>query len=204
MRNRAVLIALVATLPLILLTAWSFSQMLPRLSDPCYHWGDSQPVVRVISPDSPCQSVEGTFQTKFQATLQLLLINGGILIAGALGILGASLGKPALTVLGAGLMFLESVPLIFSFAWLTVFVSGMLLLAARAIAPLHGAAKFGARLLGSLAALAAVVYVPGLLYGAPMFLVFLLLALAFVATIGWWPIRPSGFWGLGNGPHVSA
>ncbi len=204
MRNRAVLIALVAALPLVLLTAWSSSQMLPRFSDPCYQWGDSQPMTRVISPDSPCQSVEGTSQTKFEATLQLFLINGGILIAGALGILGVSLGKPAPTVFGAGLMFLESVPLIFSFAWLTVFVSGMLLLAARATAPLHGAAKFGARLLGSLAALAAVVYVPGLLYGAPLFLIFLLIALAFVAATGWWPIRPLGSWGMGNGPHVSA
>lgn len=188
MRNRAVLIALVATLPLILFTAWSSSRTLSRFSDPCYQWGLSQPITGVISPDSPCQSFQGTSETKLHAAVLLILVPGGILVASVLAILGAALGRPLLAVLGAGLMFLESVPLILSFAWLTVLVSGLLLLTVRASAHAQGAVMMGIRLIGSIAALAALVYLPGLFYGAPLFLVFLLIALVFVAAIGWWPI----------------
>jgi hypothetical protein len=141
-----------------------------------------------ISPESPCRSVGGTSETKLYAVVRLLLVHGGILIASVLGIMGAFIRRPVLLVLGAGLMFLESVPLIFSFAWLTVFVSGLFLLAARAGAPVQGAAKIGTRLIGSLAALAALAYLPSFIKGAPLFFIFLLIALAFVAAIGWWPV----------------
>jgi hypothetical protein len=94
-----------------------------------------------ISPESPCRSVGGTSETKLYAVVRLLLVHGGILIASVLGIMGAFIRRPVLLVLGAGLMFLESVPLIFSFAWLTVFVSGLFLLAARAGAPVSGSSE---------------------------------------------------------------
>ncbi len=189
MRYRAVVIALLAALPLVLLVAWSLPRTLSRFFDPCFRWGVSQPATVHISPESPCRSVGGTSETKLHAVVRLLFVHGGILLAIVLGLLGAFISRPFLSVLGAGLIFLESVPLIFSFAWLTVFVSGLFLLAARAGAPVQGGAKTGSRLIGSLGALAGLAYLPSLLKGAPLFLIFLVIALAFVAVIGWWPVR---------------
>ena len=101
-------------------------------------------------------------------------------------------GQGRLAVLGAGLIFFESIPLIFSFAWLTVFASGVFLLAARSSAPIQGAAKVGTRLIGSLGGLAAVRCLPAMLVGTQLFLIFLLIASAFVAVVGWWPLRTAG------------
>ena len=198
MRYRAVVIALLAALPPVLVVAWSLGQSLPQYSDPCFQWGLSQPASMHISPEAPCRVVGGTSETKLRFLVRLVLVHGGILIACLLGILGALLARPFLSVLGAGLIFLESIPLIFSFAWLTVFVSGLFLLAARTGAPVQGAAKVGTRLIGSLGALAVLVYLPSLLKGGPLFLLFLLIALAFVEIIGWWPVRA-----LGTGSQVS-
>jgi hypothetical protein len=189
MRFSAVAIALVAVLLPVLMVSWSLSQTLPQFSDPCFQWGISQRGSMHISPAGPCHAMGGTSETKAQAVVRLTLIHGGILIASLLAILGALWSRPLLSVLGAGLIFFESIPLIFSFAWLTVFVSGLFLLAARESAQVHGAAKLGMRLMGSLGGLAALMYMPSLLGGPPLFLVFLVIALAFVAVVGWWPVR---------------
>jgi len=192
MRHRAGVIALLAALPPVLLVAWSLAGTLSRFSDPCFQWGQSQPVSMYLSPESPCRSVGGSSETKVHAVAQLLLVQGGILTACLLGVCGAFVRRPVISVLGAGLIFFESVPLIFSFAWLTVFVSGLFLVAMRVGTPVHGAAKLGTRLIGSLGALALLTYLRAVFRGTPLFLVLLLIALAFVAIVGWWPLRTIG------------
>jgi hypothetical protein len=47
----------------------------------------------------------------------------------------------------------------------------------------------GMRLIGSIAGLAGLVYMRSLLDGPPLFFVFLVIALVFVAVVGWWPIQ---------------
>ena len=101
----------------------------------------------------------------------LALVQGGILLAIALGVMGAVWRRLGLSVLGAGLVFLEGVPLIFSFAWLAVLVSGLFLLAARDTAPIRGASLAGARVLGSVAGLWALADVPSLLRSQPLLMV---------------------------------
>jgi hypothetical protein len=189
MRYPAVAIALLAALPPVLLATWSLSRDIPHFADPCFQWGMPQGVSMHISPGDPCRAVGGTSETKVQAVVRMSLVPGGIVIASLLGILGALLVRPGLSVLGAGLIFLEAIPLIFSFAWLAVIASGLFLLAARATAPLQGAAKIGMRLIGSLGGLGVLRCVPVLFMGTPLFLLFLLIALAFVAVAGWWPVR---------------
>jgi hypothetical protein len=158
--NRAVALAVLAALPMALLEMWS----LGRIATEFAHGGADT-----------------------RALVFLLLVQGGILLAMAMGVMGALWRRPGLSVSGAGLMFLEGVPLIFSFAWLAVLVSGLFLLAARDIAPIGGAALVGARVIGSLAILWALACVPSLLRGGPLFLIFLVVALAGVAVVGWWP-----------------
>src|SRR5215470_3796258 len=101
-----------------------------------------------VSPAGPCRTMGGTSETKAQAVARLSLAHGGILIASLLAILNALLSWLLLSVLGAAMIFVEAIPLIWNFGWLTVFVSGSFLLAARRSAPVHGAAKVGMRLIG--------------------------------------------------------
>jgi hypothetical protein len=189
MRSPAVAIAILGALPALLLVTWSSSRTISQFWDPCFQWGISHRGSMHISPGGPCRAMGGTSETKAQAVVRLTLVHGGILIASLLAILGALLSRPLLSVLGAGLIFFEAIPLIWSFAWLTVFVSGLFLLAARKSAPVHGAAKMGTRVIGSVGGLAALVYMRSLLEGPPLFFVFLVIALVFVAVVGWWPVR---------------
>ncbi len=158
--NRAIAIAGAAALPMAVLEIWSMSMVLTEFS-------------------------RGGADTR--ALVFLAVVQGGILIAIALGVMGAVWKLPGISVLGAGLMFLEAVPLIFSFAWLAALVSGLFLLAARDTAPIRGASLVGARVIGSLAGLWALAAVPSLLRAQPLFIVFLEVALCGVAVIGWWP-----------------
>ena len=158
--NRAIAIAALAALPMAALEVWSLGRLLTEFS-------------------------RGGADTR--ALVFLAVVQGGILIAIALGVMGAVRRRPGLSVLGAGLIFLEGVPLIFSFAWLAVLVSGLFLLAARDIAPIRGASLVGARVIGSLAVLWALAGVPSLIRAQPLFWVFLEVALCGVALVGWWP-----------------
>jgi hypothetical protein len=158
--NRAITIAFLGALPMALLEVWSLVMVLTEFS-------------------------RGGADTK--ALVLLALVQGGILLAISLGVMGAVWRRPGLTVAGAGLIFLEGVPLIFSFAWLAVLVSGLFLLAARDTAPIRGPALVGARVIGSVAALWAMAGVPSLLMAQPLFGVFLEVALCGVVAIGWWP-----------------
>lgn len=189
MRFPAVAIAVLAALPPLLLVTWSSSTTIAQFWDPCFQWGMSQRGSMHISPGGPCHTTGGTSETKAQAVARLSLVHGGILIASLLGILGAFLSRPLLSVFGAGLIFVEAIPLIWSFAWLTMFVSGLFLMTARESAPVHGAAKMGMRLIGSIAGLAGLGYMRSLLDGPPLFFIFLVIALVFVAVVGWWPIQ---------------
>jgi hypothetical protein len=158
--NRAIIIAALAALPMAVLVAWSLGRALTEFSR------------------------GGAYSGEF---VFLALVQGGVLLAIALGVMGAVWRRPGLSVLGAGLVFLEGVPLIFSFAWLAVLVSGLFLLAARDTAPIRGASLAGARVLGSVAGLWALADVPSLLRSQPLFWVFLEVALCGVVVIGWWP-----------------
>jgi hypothetical protein len=158
--NRAIAIAVLAALPMAALEIWSLSRVLTEFS-------------------------RGGADAR--ALVFLVLVQGGILIAIALGVMGAVWKRPGISVLGTGLMFLEAVPLIFSFAWLAALCSGLFLLAARDTAPIRGASLVGARVIGSLAGLWALAGVPSLIRAQPLFLVFLEAALWGVAVVGWWP-----------------
>ena len=188
MRYRAVVIALVAALPPVLLVTPLLSRTLRRFSDPCVQWGvsSSEPVTVAVSPGGPCRSVETTSETRGQAVVRIILVHGGILIASALGLLGALFARPLIAVIAAGLMLLESIPLMFSFGWMAALVSGLFLVAARDSGPVERAAELGMRVIGSLGGIGALLFLPTIVSRA-LFLIFSCIALAFVAVAGWWP-----------------
>jgi hypothetical protein len=160
-KSRPVAIATLAALPMSVLEVWSLSLVAKEFSR-----GGAD----------------------LRALIFLALVQGGILIAIVVGVMGIVRRQPQFSVYAAILIFLEAVPLIFSFAWLAVLVSGLFLLAARDTAPLHGSALVGARVLGSVAALWALACVPSMLSNnPPLFLVFLVVALCGVVAVSWWP-----------------
>jgi hypothetical protein len=158
--NRAITIAALGALPMAILEVFSLVVVLTEFS-------------------------RGAVDAK--AAVFLVSVQGGILLAISLGMMGAVWRRPGLSVLGAGLIFLEGVPLIFSFAWVAVLVSGLFLLAARDTAPIRGAALVGARVLGSVAGLWALACVTSLLRFQGLFGVFLVVALCGVVAVSWWP-----------------
>jgi len=187
MRSQALAITLAGSLPLLVLVTWSLARALPDFFDPFFLWGQQQAeTTAVLEADGPSRAIRGASQTKTQAVVNLVLVQGGVLTAILLALTGAVMARPVLTVLGAGLIFLESIPLIFSFAFLTVFASGILLLAARRMVSFGTASRIGARVIGAPALAALPLYLPSILSGA-LFLVLLVAALAFVAAVGWWP-----------------
>jgi hypothetical protein len=144
-----------------------------------------------IRPGDPCKAQSGTSETKAQAAARMLIVPGGILAGLALGILGAARGRAGLAVGGAVVVFLESVPLIFSFGPLAVLTSGAFLLLARNAGPLRGAARIVARVLGAVSAImglnalrlvAAMVNEPGWIM-----LLLQMTFLFFVSGAAWWP-----------------
>ena len=188
MRYRAVAIAFVAALPPVLLVTPPLSRTLRHFSDPCVQWGVSfsEPVTVAVPPGGLCRSVETTSETRRQAVVRMILLHGGVLIASTLGFLGALFARPLITVIAAGLMLLESVPMMFSFGWVAALGSGLFLVAARDSGPIVRTAELGMRVIGSLGGIGALLFLPAIVSRA-LFLVLSCIVLAFVAVAGWWP-----------------
>jgi hypothetical protein len=140
MRTGMVVLAVVASLPMGLLAIRAITITAAEASNPCFEWGSgsqtssSGAISYSLRPNDPCANGRGgTSETKTHAIMRLLIVSGGILLAVSLGIAGSVLSRRGLLVLGAVMMFLEAVPLIFSVAPVAVLTSGAFLLAARGV-----------------------------------------------------------------------
>ena len=192
MRVWATALAVFVSLPLGLVAIGAVASTAGQFSDPCFQWGHGgNSFSGTIRGDDPCRSRSGTSETKAQAVARILIVPGGILIGLALGIFGAARGRVGLAVGGAVVVFLESIPLMFSFGPLAVLTSGAFLLLARNVGPLRGAVRITARVLG---VVSAIMGLNALRLVAPMVnepgWIMLLLQTAFlffVAGAAWWP-----------------
>lgn len=153
MRTGAITFSLVASIPVALVAFASLVQWVPRFFDPCFEWGTaragagSTPGVRSGQMGSALSTASGprpssgqnscgrrlsvTSETRAQAGTRLLIVPGGLLIASALGILGAMRSVPLLTIAGSAILALESIATIFTLAPITLLAALMLALAAR-------------------------------------------------------------------------
>ena len=196
MRPLATLVAVVASLLPVALAAAIVVNTLPQLSNPCFEWGSSSSTYRTVGPNDPCAATGrgGTSETKLQAVIRLLILSGGTLLAGALAVWGAFARRPTLVVLGAFLMFFESLPWLLTIASVAAFTSGAFLLVARASAPLQRVPKLSARVLGIITALFALAGVRtavrveiGERGQVPILLLFTIAFQLFVTIVAWWP-----------------
>jgi hypothetical protein len=147
MPAKPILIAVLVSLPLGLVAIRAIVMEVRDLSDPCLHWGESSDwgsgVILSSSarPAGPCAAhFSGTSETKAGAIIRTLLVPGGILAAITLGVLGAARWRPGLVGIGAGLMLVEAVPLIFSLAPLALLTGGVFLWVANRLQPARAAA----------------------------------------------------------------
>jgi hypothetical protein len=104
--------AVMGALPLIVLFAVLAVSEVRNFFDPCFVWGAGRSEQSIsIRPGDPCQSVSSTSETQFGAIGRLLLVHGTGVVAACLGLIGAFRSRPKATLLGAGLLFILSIPL---------------------------------------------------------------------------------------------
>jgi hypothetical protein len=200
MRRAAILLRVISSLPLGILAGRSIAITVQQFFDPCLEWnlstgsGSIHSSSPKIAGDDPCASRRAaTSETRTGAIIRLLLVGGGIIAAIVLGIWGTVRSRQGLAVTGAVMMFLEAIPLMFSFAALPVFASGSFLLSARATSPLRGAPRIAARVMGVIAGVAGLNGIVGALRYwataaefAPL-LWLLPVCCFFVTAVAWWP-----------------
>ena len=191
MRVGATVLAVMVSLPLGLVAVRAVAITVGQFFDPCFQWNTGNSGSATIRSDDPCRSRSGTSETQTQAAAGMLMVPGGVLVGLALGIIAAARGRAGLAVAGAVVVFVEAVPLMFSFAPLAVLTSGVFLLLARNAGPSSGAARIVARILG---VVSAIMGLNVLRLAAPMVnqpgWIMLLLQMAFlffVAGAAWWP-----------------
>jgi len=119
--------ALFGALPLLFIFAMSAVSEIPRFWDPCFVWGQRGGMAVSIRSGDPCQSVGGTPETRVGAVGRLVLVQGTGVFAALLGLVGALLARPRVSLLGAGLLFFLSIPLMLSGLGLIVFLFTVLL-----------------------------------------------------------------------------
>jgi hypothetical protein len=194
MRAGVLLLALIASVPPVLLAVNAIATTVPQFFDPCFEWGTGSGRSRTLVRDDPCAATGrgGTSETKRQAVTRLLLIPGGLLVASALGILGAVLRRPLVAVLGAVVIYAASLPFMLTLASVAAFTSGAFLLVARFTSPLSGAPKVIVRALGAVAAMFALSWIqaairPTVNREALLFLFAVVGFHLFVAVAAWWP-----------------
>jgi hypothetical protein len=201
MRRAAILLTAISSLPLAILAGRSIAITVEQFFDPCMEWnlstgsGSLHSSTPKIAGNDPCASRRAaTSETKTGAIIRLLLVGGGIIAAILLGIRGTVRSRQGLAVTGAVMMFLEAIPLMFSFAALPVLASGSFLLSARATSPFRGTPKIAARVLGVIAGLAGLSGIVGALRywataaePAPLLLWLLSVCCFFVTAVAWWP-----------------
>jgi len=146
MRTKQLLVAVLAALPIGLVAMRGVALEVRDLLDPCLQWGESNSGSSMIpppgaQPGNPCSTrVSGTSETRQGSIIRTALVPGGILAAIALGVFGAARSQQRVAGIGAVLMLVEAVPLIFSVAPLAVLTGGVFLWVATRQQPAGAAA----------------------------------------------------------------
>ena len=112
-----VILALAAILPIGILAVTSIAGDVVNLVNPCFAWGAVNGGSITVSSGGPCSSAGGTSETIPQMLARLAIIQGGILLAAGLGVLGVFGSRPILLVVSSAILFLESIPLVFGGAF---------------------------------------------------------------------------------------
>jgi hypothetical protein len=104
---------LILIVPIGLIAVVSLVGQIPDFFNPCLKWGMSGGGSISESSAGPCSTAGGMSETMPQAIVRLTLVQGGILTAIGVGLVGFLRSRPALLTVGSLILFFESVPLVF-------------------------------------------------------------------------------------------
>ena len=99
--------------PIGLIAAMSLMFQVQDFFNPCLTWGMASGGSITVSSNSPCSISGGSSETLLQAALQLALVQGGILLAIGVGVVGFVRAHPRLVIVASVVLIFESIPLIF-------------------------------------------------------------------------------------------
>ena len=124
------LLALIGIIPVIVFAFWTTAGAVQVMMDPCASWGQRTGMTSNIEPGAPCiEHGRGISQTRTQAVIGLITIQGGLLFASCVGLIGVYRSFSRLTLLASAMLVFRSVPLIVSvFAVLPLLAATCLLL----------------------------------------------------------------------------
>lgn len=128
-------LAVVVIVPVAIFAVWTALSEVTQMLNPCISWGMGNFASGAVIPASggPCATgVGGTSETISQAAMLLTLIQGGILFGAILGAFGILRAHSKLASLGAIILLVESVPLLFDGLFIfTILAAGFFLWASR-------------------------------------------------------------------------
>ena len=130
------LLVLAAVAPVAAIAAWSISQAVIELSDPCASWNypPEEPVHVQIGPHDACRARSVHTESKARAAIRAALVPGGLLLAAMLAVAGAALSRRRV-VIAAGIVMLTETLIVFSIAPLTLFAGVSFLLLSKRLQP---------------------------------------------------------------------
>jgi hypothetical protein len=116
--RQTTLLALLTTLPIMVIVLISTAAQVSSFFDPCLTWGYSNGGA-LPQPEGRCSTgVRATSDTIQIASLRLILAQGAILAAIVVGVLGVRHNNRKFLVTASIILFAESIPLIFNGAFL--------------------------------------------------------------------------------------
>ncbi|MGA3026087.1 MAG: hypothetical protein ABSF98_15065 [Bryobacteraceae bacterium] len=107
-------LAVLLALPVCLVAVRAIGIEVSDFFDPCFSWAVPNPGTGFIRANDPCVEHSGTSETKIQAAVRTAGVSGVIILAAVLGIWGEARSRRKMTAIGACLMILEAIPLVFS------------------------------------------------------------------------------------------
>lgn len=110
-------LALSALLPIGILAVSSFTSDVLNLVNPCFTWGAISGGSVTVSTGGPCSSAGATSETIPQLLMRLTIIQGGIFLGAALGVVGVLRSRPIPLIISSAILCLESIPLVFGGAF---------------------------------------------------------------------------------------
>lgn len=161
LRAKAILICSIATLPVMAFVIVSLLHEIPHFFDPCFHWSYVNSSGR-IAPSPECPMVAATSESFTQALTRLAFVQGGLVLAVALGIYGTLMIKPYHVFLGSLILLFQSMLLIIGSFPIPILIASALLLWSSKLLGLDTLLpRFGANIHAAIAGIALVAFLIG-------------------------------------------
>ena len=129
-------LAVIISLPVCCVAVRAIAIEVADLSDPCVEWGAAEDGSFRRGAGDGCAQRTGFAETRTLAEARTAAVPGMILLAAVLGVWGAARSRRKMTAIGALLVILEAIPLVFSLWPLPLLAgAGFLWLARRDLEP---------------------------------------------------------------------